>query len=55
MLAQDGGKPHPVLERALQDKESSRGKIAAALLGRDGGAYLKLPGRPIFLTPSKYP
>jgi hypothetical protein len=54
-LAQDSGKPHPVLLQALQAKEELRRETAAAVLGKDGGAYLNKPGRPLFLLKSKYP
>jgi hypothetical protein len=46
-LAQEG-KPDAALERALTDKEPSRRAAAAAALGKDGGAYLKEPGRRLY-------
>jgi len=54
-LAQDGGKPPPILVQALQAKEDWLRNTAAAVLGRDSGTYLNKPGRPIFLSRSKYP
>jgi hypothetical protein len=49
------GKPDPVLQRALQDRDSQRQAAAAAALGRDGGAYARLPGRRLYLTGLKLP
>jgi hypothetical protein len=40
-LAQEGGKPHPVLAKALKDPNPQRRAAAAAALGQDGGAFLK--------------
>lgn len=40
-LATDGGKPNPVLEKALKDPNPLRRTAATAALGRDGGVYLK--------------
>jgi hypothetical protein len=48
-LAQPGGKPHPLLVKALAGKDPVRRAAATAVLGKDGGAYLKKPGRRIFL------
>jgi hypothetical protein len=56
-LALRDGKPDPALLAALDAKEPARRAAAAAALGKDGGAYLKLPGRKLFLrgplTPTK--
>jgi hypothetical protein len=43
-LAQ-GGKPDEALVRALQDKDPALRAAAAAVLGKDGGAYAKEPRR----------
>ncbi|MCI0460735.1 MAG: hypothetical protein L0Z62_27605 [Gemmataceae bacterium] len=40
-LAQEGGKPNPVLAKALKDPNPQRRAVAAAALGQDGGAFLK--------------
>jgi hypothetical protein len=48
-LARRGDKPHPQLLKALQDKDPARREVARAVLGKDGGAYLKKPGRRVFL------
>jgi hypothetical protein len=40
-LAMVDGKPNPVLERALTDRDPQRRAAAAAALGRDGGVFLK--------------
>jgi hypothetical protein len=53
-LAQQDGKPNPVLLKALDDKDPARRAAAAAALGRDGGAYAKQPGRRLFLHPRKF-
>jgi hypothetical protein len=44
------GKPDPVVERALQDKNPDLKAAATAALARDGGAYAQRPGRRLFLT-----
>jgi hypothetical protein len=43
------GKPDPALLAALGDKDAVKKAAAAAVLGRDGGVYLKKPGRRLFL------
>jgi len=48
-LAAAGGKPHPALVKALDDRDPARRAAAAAVLGKDGGAYLKQPGRRLYL------
>jgi hypothetical protein len=48
-------KPDPALLRALQDRDPQRQAAAAAALGRDGGAYARLPGRRLYLTGLKLP
>ncbi len=47
-LAERDGKADPVVAQALEDKDSGRRGAAAAVLGKDGGAYLKQPGRRLF-------
>jgi hypothetical protein len=47
-LAVPGGKPDPLLEKALQDKNPARRAAATAALGRDGGAFARQPGRRLF-------
>ena len=49
------GKPDPAVERALQDQNPARKAAAAAVLGRDGGAYARQPGRRLFVTGLKHP
>lgn len=53
-LAQQEGKPNPVLLKALDDKDPARRAAAAAALGKDGGTYAKQPGRRLFLCPRKF-
>jgi hypothetical protein len=43
------GKPDPVLVEALERKDPERRAAAAAALGRDGGAYRRLPGRRVYI------
>ncbi|MGH7170109.1 MAG: HEAT repeat domain-containing protein [Gemmataceae bacterium] len=47
--------PDPVLLRALDDKNPLRRRAAAAVLGKDGGAYARQPGRRLFATMPKRP
>jgi hypothetical protein len=54
-IAQSGGKPHPVLVRALDDSDPVRRAAAAAALGRDGGAFARRPGRRVYLTELRQP
>jgi hypothetical protein len=54
-LAVHDGKPDPALLRALEDSDPVRQAAAAAALGRDGGAYARLPGRRLYLTGLKLP
>jgi hypothetical protein len=49
VLARRDGKPDPALTKALDDKDAFRRLVAAAVLGKDGGAYLKEAGRRIYL------
>ena len=49
------GKPAEVLVKALDDKDPSRRAVAAAVLGKDGGAAEKKPGRRLFITGLKFP
>jgi hypothetical protein len=48
-LASSSGKPDPVLVEALKSKDPERRDAASAALGRDGGAYLKQPGRRCYI------
>jgi hypothetical protein len=48
-LASAEGKVDPALSRALTDKEPARRAAAAAVLGKDGGAYLREPRRRIYV------
>jgi hypothetical protein len=49
------GKPDQTLLKALEDKNPVRRAAATAVLGKDGGAYDKKPGRRLYLTGIKYP
>jgi hypothetical protein len=42
------GKPDPALVAALDDRDPTRRAAARAVLGKDGGEYLKRPGRALF-------
>jgi hypothetical protein len=55
VLADAAGKPDPALAKALEDKDPARRAAAAAVLGKDGGAYLKKAGRRLVLTGVKLP
>jgi hypothetical protein len=52
-VAHSEDKPDPVLVRALEDKDPARRAAAAAVLGKDGGAYARQPGRRLFFRPPK--
>jgi hypothetical protein len=39
---------HPALQAALKDAHPARRAAAAAVLGKDGGAYLRQPGRRLY-------
>ena len=54
-LAVRDGKPDPTLLRALEDSDPVREAAAAAALGRDDGAYARLPGRRLYLAGLKLP
>jgi hypothetical protein len=54
-LAERGGRPDPALVRALSDREPAVRAAAAAVLGRDGGAYRKQPGRRLCVPGFKLP
>jgi hypothetical protein len=54
-VALPGGKPDRVVEQALEDKDPARRAAAAAVLGKDGGAFEKQPGRRLFPTGLKHP
>lgn len=54
-IAQAKREPDPVLLRALDDKDPLRRRIAAAALGKDGGAYARQPGRRLFAAMPKRP
>jgi hypothetical protein len=43
------GKPHPALLEALKDPDALKRSAAAAVLGKDGGAYHKQPWRRLFI------
>jgi hypothetical protein len=43
------GKPNPVLVEALTDKDALRRAAAAAVLGKDGGAYERQPGHRLII------
>jgi HEAT repeat protein len=45
--------PDPALVQALAGKDPVRREAAAAVLGKDGGAYLSQPGRRIYLPGRK--
>jgi hypothetical protein len=47
-VAQRDGKPGPDLLRALDDKEPVKREAARGVLGKDGGAFVKRPGRRLF-------
>ncbi|MGH7226609.1 MAG: hypothetical protein ACRELF_25620, partial [Gemmataceae bacterium] len=47
--------PDPLLVRVLDDKDPLRRRVAAAALGKDGGAYARQPGRRLFTTMPKRP
>ena len=49
VYAERDGKPDPALVLALDDKEPIIRAVAVAVLGRDGGEYLKQPGRQLFV------
>jgi hypothetical protein len=48
-VAQRDGQPDPDLVRALDEKGPVRREAARGVLGKDGGAFLKRPGRRLFL------
>ena len=54
-LAGTKGSISPALERALQDRDAEIRTTAEVVLGRDGGAWLKRAGRPLFPTGIKLP
>jgi hypothetical protein len=54
-LARRPGGPPPALTAALADRSPARRAVAAAALGRDGGAYEKQAGRRLILTGGKVP
>jgi hypothetical protein len=49
VYAERDGKPDPALVKALDDADPVRQAAARAVLGKDGGDYLKQPGRPLFV------
>jgi hypothetical protein len=55
VLVQAGRNPDPVLLRGLNDPDPIIRAAAAGVLGRDGGAYFKQPGRRLYLTGVKLP
>jgi hypothetical protein len=54
-LARGDGKTDTVLEKALEDRDEAKRRAAEALLGKDGGAYLKEPGRRLYPGASRFP
>jgi hypothetical protein len=48
-VAERDGKPDADLVRALDEKEPVKREAARGVLGKDGGAFLKRPGRRLFL------
>jgi hypothetical protein len=54
-LTQRPGGPPAALTAALADRSAARRAVAAAALGRDGGASLKEPGRRLYLPGLKQP
>jgi hypothetical protein len=44
----EGGTPPPDLVRALADKDPVKREAARGVLGKDGGAFMKQPGRRLF-------
>jgi hypothetical protein len=55
VYADRDGKPDPALLRALDDTDPVRRTAARDVLGRDGGAYLREPGRRVFLHGLRHP
>jgi hypothetical protein len=54
-LAHHDGKPDSVLVKALTDKDAAKRAAAEAVLGIDGGAYLKKPGRRLYPENCRFP
>jgi hypothetical protein len=54
VYAERDGKPDAALIKALNDPEPVRMAAARAVLGKDGGDYLKQPGRPLFVRGPKH-
>lgn len=54
-VAGKDGSSQKLLLEALEDKDPLRRAAATAALGRDGGAYLKEPGRRVYLSDTRYP
>ena len=48
-LAERDGKPDPALMCALEDKDQNRRAAAEAVLGKDGGKFLKEPDRRLYM------
>jgi hypothetical protein len=48
-LVESGAKPDEALVRALEDRDPAKKAAAQAVLGKDGGAYLKEPRRRLYL------
>jgi hypothetical protein len=53
-VAVSKGKPDAALQAALDGKDPVRRAAALAVLGQDGGAFEKKPGRRVFLTGVKF-
>jgi hypothetical protein len=49
VITEAAPKPHPVLVAALKDTDAVKRNAAAAVLGKDGGDFLKQPGRRLFI------
>jgi hypothetical protein len=54
-VARRDGKTDPVLEKALTDKDAVKRTAAEMALGKDGGEYLKKPGRRLYPGTCAFP
>lgn len=55
LLTRDGKHPESAVVAALNDRDPRRREAAAAVLGKDGGAYLNRPGRRLLLDGVRRP
>lgn len=55
LVAQRDGKPDPLVQQALRDTNPARRSAAEAALGRDGGAFVRQPGRRVLVAGLKKP